>query len=113
MTKSIVQISGIKECCLCRMEALEQEYYDDLPSGALHRHHIIYGRGKRKLSEKYGLWVWLCPDHHEFGPAAVHHSGTREGKENDRLLKIIAQQSFEQIHGHDKWMEVFGENYIY
>lgn len=113
MTKSIVQVSGVKECCLCKMEALAQDISADLPQSALHRHHIIYGRGRRSLSEKYGLWVWLCPDHHEFGPAAVHHSGTKEGKENDRLLKIIAQKSFEQIYGHDKWMEVFGENYIY
>lgn len=107
-----MQISGIKECCLCRMEAYEAEYYGDLPSKGLHRHHVIYGRGKRNLSEKYGLWVWLCPMHHEFGPAAVHNSASKEGRENDKVLKIVAQSVFERQYSHEKWMEVFGKNYM-
>ena len=111
MTPSIVQISGIKECCICRANALEQEYYGELTSEGLHRHHTIYGRGMRPLAEKYGLWVWLCPDHHEFGASAVH-SGSKEGKENDRILKRISQRAFERRYGHDKWMEVFGKNYM-
>ena len=49
--------------------------------------------------------------HHEFGPAAVHRR-TEKGKEYDLMLRENAQKCFEDIHGHDKWMEVFEKNYL-
>lgn len=110
-SESIVQVTGRKECCLCRMEAIMHGQYGELPSEGLHKHHIIYGRGRRSISDQWGLWVWLCPDHHEFGAAAVH-GGSEESKENDRLLKSIAQRAFEKKFGYEKWMELFTQNYI-
>ena len=83
-----MQLSGVKECCLCRLEANISGYYGELT-----------------------LWVWLCPDHHEFGINAVH-SHSEGGEEYDRLLKENAQICFEKIYGHDKWMEEFGKSYL-
>lgn len=105
MTKNIIQDK--KECYLCRMKADELDYYGALPSTGLHRHHIIFGSGNRRLSEMYGLWVYLCPDHHEFGPDAVHSCrATRE------LLSKAAQEAFEETYSHDEWMSAFGKNWI-
>lgn len=97
----------MKECLLCRREAEQTGYYGPLPAAGLHRHHIMFGTANRKLSEKFGLWCWLCPDHHEHGPAAVHRN-----RETDLYLKRLAQERFEELMSHDDWMRIFGRNYI-
>lgn len=93
MTKSIMQSE--KRCYLCgRVNYLE-------------RHHVMSGTANRKLSEKYGLWVWLCHD---------CHTGT-QGAQYDPVknfhLRAEAQSAFESLYGHDMWMRTFYKNYIY
>ena len=92
MTKSIMQTE--KRCYLCNRET------------GLERHHVMSGTANRKLSEKYGLWVWLC---HEC------HTGT-DGAQYDRSKNIQLRQDaqfvFENLHGHRMWMSTFGRNYI-
>ena len=105
--KSIVQTSGVKECYFCRALAWEEGYYGELTDKGLHKHHIMHGTANRKLADKFGLWVWLCPMHHEFGSEAVHRA-----PKIDLLLKQIGQKAFELEYGHDKWMEVFNKNYL-
>lgn len=40
----------------------------------LHKHHI-FGAANRKISEKYGLWVWLNAEiHNGNNPDAVHNN---------------------------------------
>ena len=36
--------------------------------------HHIFGGPNRKNSEEYGLKVYLCHDHHIYGPEAVHNN---------------------------------------
>lgn len=71
-------------------------------------HHCIKGTSGRKLSEKFGLKVSLCPECHR-GTYGVHG---REGKDLDRWLKKIAQTSFEREYSHEEWMRIFGRNYL-
>ena len=52
MAKSILQSD--KECYLCRKR------YNLRTTRGLEEHHILFGRGRRELSEQYGLKVWLC-----------------------------------------------------
>ena len=52
MAKSILQSD--KECYLCR------RFYNLRTTRGLEEHHILFGRGRRELSERYGLKVWLC-----------------------------------------------------
>ena len=75
-------------------------------TGDLHRHHV-FGAANRKWSEKYGLWVYLCPKHHNMSDAGVHFN-----KAIDNQLKQIAQREFEDTYGHDKFMKVFGRSYL-
>ena len=72
----------------------------------LEAHHCLGGVANRPLSEKYGLWVWLC---HE------HHTGTEGAQYNaalNRQLKMDAQYAFEQKYDRETWMKVFGKNYL-
>lgn len=71
----------------------------------LERHHVL-GGPNRKWSEKYGLTVWLCRE---------HHTGTH-GVHNDRDLSLqlrqAAQVAFERDHTREEWMRIFGRNYL-
>jgi hypothetical protein len=75
-------------------------------TGLLHKHHV-FGAANRRWSEKYGLWVYLCPAHHNMSDAGVHFN-----KHMDTQLKQIAQREFEDTYGHDKFVKVFGKNYL-
>ena len=68
---------------------------------------MIYGKGNRPLSEKYGLKVYLCVRHHREGKEAVH-----KNVHNDLILKKTAQKVFEKKHSRKEFMETFGQNYI-
>lgn len=91
--KSVLQ-EDKEECFLCGGRASEE-------------HHCIYGTANRKLSEKYGLKVYLCPNCHRTGNMAVHKNYF-----TDLKLKQIAQKKFEELYGHEKFMEVFKKNYL-
>ena len=55
MAKSILQSE--RECYLCR------KWYNLHTTRGLEEHHILFGRGRRELSERYGLKVWLSLIH--------------------------------------------------
>ena len=93
MVKSIMQTE--KRCYLCGSTA------------TLEIHHCLHGTGLRKLADKYGLTVWLC--------AICHRDNVRGAHGNhdvDLRLKQDAQKAFEKKHGHEKYMEIFGRNYL-
>ncbi len=71
-------------------------------------HHVMHGTANRKIADKWGLTVWLCRSCH----AALHDSPDIVWRNKDRFLKEISQERFEEKYGHDKWMELFGKNYL-
>lgn len=74
----------------------------------LERHHCICGNGRRRLSEKYGLWVYLCPDHHTMSRDAVHRD-----REYDLLLRGLAQELWEHKYGtRDEFIKEFGRSWL-
>ena len=100
MSKSIMQ--SRKVCFLCGAK-----------HGEFHEHHIFGGNPNRKLSEKYGLKVWLCSD---FTPNKCHkqvHEGAGT-KELQAYLHREGQKAFEEVHGtREDFMREFGRNYLY
>ena len=75
----------------------------------LHVHHIFHGNANRKLSDKYGLTVYLCGYHHNLGQKCVHNN-----KEMDMILKVKGQKYFEENIGTRKeFIKIFGKNYIW
>lgn len=108
MSKSIMQDPRSGRCYIC-----EKWLGLDYPAKALEKHHVIYGKGNRKNSEKYGLTVMLCRHHHQgdiHGVADAIHNNP--DKTNDIRLKREAQRAFEHRYGsREKFMSIFGENY--
>lgn len=68
-------------------------------------HHVCFGRGRRQLSDKYGLTVYLCHEHHR-GNLGVHFNPGLDHK-----LKQMAQRRFEEVYNED-FVKVFGRNYL-
>ena len=72
----------------------------------LERHHVLGGVANRPLSEKFGLWVWLCPECHR------DSHGAQYDRKKNRKLKELAQIAFEARHSHEEWMQIFRKNYL-
>lgn len=77
---SIIQTE--KVCYVCRSPYVEC-------------HHIFKGTANRKLSDKYGLTVWLCPEHHR-GNTGVHFN-----RRLDDELKEIAEARFKEKYPYN------------
>lgn len=98
--KSIMQRKdGI--CYLCAM------LDGDESIKRVQEHHAIFGTSRRKLSEKYGLKVYLCLRHHEYGPDAVHRNAKMA-----LLIKQEGQRAFLLHWPELDFREVFGKNYL-
>lgn len=90
--RSIIQQK--KECYACHTTI------------GLECHHVFGGTANRKMSEKYGLKVWLCNDHHT-GANGIH----RNQDMMDRM-HMIGQMAFEKEHSKDEFIKIFGKNYL-
>lgn len=99
--KSILQEKD-GTCYLCR-----KLYGTDSRQKNIEEHHVFGGTANRKLSEKYGLKVYLCIAHHREGPEAVHQS-----RRYDLMLKEDAQEAFEQNHTRQEFVNIFGRNWL-
>ena len=94
---------------------MQEEKYDylagydpetDWDNVYLEEHHCFFGNPDRSNSEKYGLKVWLTPEHHR-GANSPHHN-----REIDLMLKKDAQRAFERTHSREEFMRIFGRNYL-
>lgn len=75
----------------------------------LEEHHVFGGNPNRKLSERYGLKVYLhgIKCHREGKGSAHKNAATR------MMLQRAAQEKFEEVHGgRAEFVEVFGRNYL-
>lgn len=86
----------------------EKKCYFTERTDDLEDHHIYFnGTGQRKLSEKYGLKVWLTHDYHNEPPEGVHHNKARR-----RELERIGQMAFMARFPELDFIKIFGRNYI-
>lgn len=97
--KSIIQTE--KECFLCK------KYFGESVTQGLHEHHVCEGWANRRVSERLGLKVWLCPPHHNMSDHGVHFN-----PEIGVELKKIAQRKYEETHSREEWMAEIGRNYL-
>lgn len=81
----------------------EKECYLTGSTECLDLHHCFQG-SRRQLSDKWGCTVWLRHDIH----MRLHDSD----RELDLQIKRDCQKEFERRWGHEKFMEVFGRNYL-
>lgn len=87
------------------LQSEKVSYFSGRTDG-LEKHHIYFGNPLRKLSDRYGCWVWLTSEEHR-GNNSPHIS-----RETDLRLKRECQEAFEMLYGHEKFIEVFGRNYL-
>lgn len=100
--KSIMQDKEGGQCYLCRL--LHNDYSI---KPVREEHHVMGGTANRKLSEKYGLKVYLDLDHHQYGSEAVHR--------NAKVAEILhkeGQKAFERTYPDLDFREIFGRNYL-
>lgn len=95
MKESIIVDLSNRQCAVCGR------------SVGLQLHHVLHGPNRR-LADKYGLTVWLCSDCH----GKLHGSPDPQWRDVDRELMADAQRAFENIYGHESWMDLFGKDYI-
>lgn len=72
----------------------------------LEKHHVFAGTANRRVSERLGLWVYLCHDHH------TGKDGAQYDPIKNRQLKMDAQYAFERTHTRADWMRAIGKNYL-
>ena len=89
--RSIIQDK--EECWFCKDTFVEE--------------HHCFGGANRKFSEKYGLKVYLCHNHHNEPPFGVHFN-----KEAMDKIRRVAQAKFEETHTREEFMRIFGRNYL-
>ena len=93
--KSILQ--NEKECFVCHT------------TKDLHCHHVFEGgtNGNRKMSEKWGMKIWLCGFHHNMSDEGIHFN-----KELELEVKRMAQEVFEQTHTREEFRQAFNKSYL-
>lgn len=96
--KSIIQEEKTK-CYLCGKNA-SADYF------GLDEHHCFPGPN-RKVSEKYGLKVYLCHD-------SCHLNGVHKDAKINRTLQADVQKKAMEYYGWDMetWRSLFGRNYL-
>lgn len=87
-------------CLLCLLEG-------DTRHKVTEEHHVLFGRGMRKISEENGLKCNLCIEHHRTGKTAVHRN-----EETRIFLTQLFQRKYENLHSHEEWMQMAGKNWL-
>ena len=83
----------------------EKRCYISGRTDCLERHHV-FGGPNRKLSERYGLWVWLNHEYHNEPPNGVHFNRVAR-----LMLQAEGQRAFEARYPDLDFMAIFGRNY--
>lgn len=99
--ESILQAAGDRRrCWLCMKQGDYSEKF-------VHKHHIFGGTALRRISEAEGFYIWLCPEHHEFGRMSAHTD-----IEVRRGLQREAQERYERTHTREEFMRLTGRSYL-
>ncbi len=74
----------------------------------LHCHHV-YGGGRRRLSERYGLKIWLRADWHNTADYGIHNNA-EFANEVKAIVQSIAMEHYNW--SIDDFVRLFGKNYL-
>lgn len=75
----------------------------------LHRHHVFMGNKQRSISEKYGAVMYLCPECHTDGKAAVHRNKAVRLWTQEEMQKKLMQENSWTVQD---FIKIFGRNYL-
>lgn len=93
MHKSIMMNLEVKKCYLCERQ------------GIVEAHHCIHGTANRRIADKDGLIVNLCPDCHR----KIHDMGVMDSE-----LKYFAQLAWMRynLSTADEFIARYGRSYL-
>lgn len=76
----------------------------------IEKHHALHGTANRRLADKDGLWVWVCPECHR-GTNGVHG---KNGHGKDLTLKMTAEYAWMKHYGKTEYdfVQRYGKNYL-
>lgn len=97
MSRSIIQDKKEGACYRCGARGVPLE------------EHHVYGGGCRKLSEHYGLKVYLCHRCHNEPPDGIHFSREEREKLQSRVQKIAMKH---YGWSEEDFIKIFGRNYL-
>ena len=86
-----------RECYICGLQ--ESDYVQ------MERHHLLEGRGRRQISDRYGLVVDLCTNCHF---KAHHDSEFMDFLHRTGQRKAMNEQGWTTA----EFIAVFGKNYL-
>ena len=72
--------------------------------------HHIFGAGLRKKSEKYGLKVYLCHNHHNEN--IKESPGLHHDRDLELYIKRLGQKAFQEHYPDLEFLSMFGRNYL-
>ena len=107
MYKTLAHSAQLPMICHSSIIQEDMDYCFECGRYGTEVHHVIYGTANRKLSDRYGLVVGLCYNHHR-GKQGVHNGN----KELDMKLKRIGQKAFMEHYPEADFLAVFGRNYL-
>lgn len=88
------------------MEIVKECYFCHKKEG-LHLHHVFFGTANRKISDREGFVVYLCPYHHNMSKDSVH-----QNRNYDLALKRKCQLEYEKNHTREDFIKLIGKSYI-
>ena len=94
----------MKECYVCKT------------THNIVRHHVFYGTGNRKISEKYKLFENLCSYHHNMSNEGVHFNKELDNEIKQKWQNILELQfmndGMNQFQARDTFILLIGRNYL-
>ena len=75
----------------------------------LEAHHCFGGTNRNK-SEKYGLKIWLCHNHHNEN--IPNDPGIHFNPKVMDFVQRMAQRKFEEIYSRELFISEFGRSYL-
>lgn len=83
----------------------EQECYICKSTGVLARHEPLDGIGRRSKSKALGLWIYLCP---------MHHDQSHRDVELQDLLRADCERAAIRVYGWSvqTFIKEFDKNYL-
>lgn len=94
MSKSIIQKE--KECYICGTNVWLEE-------------HHVFGGANRKISEKYGLKIWLCHRHHNEVPDGIHFDKWLRNRVKEDTQKLFMKY---YNKSEEEFRQIFGKSYL-
>ncbi len=80
-------------------------------------HHVYFGTGNRKISDKHGFVEWLCPEHHRGQPIGIHGGNVELDLKYKRKHQMIFElelmsDGVSREKARDKFRKIVGKSYL-